>query len=627
MAFILRQVSHSAEGREIVRTKRVEGERLTLGRDPENDVHLTDLAAGLRHATVERVSPLRLSVSAGEGLYVELNGRKVSNGSIELAGGGEIRIASHVLEFMPTGAEAQDIDVAIARAAAGEEELERADVRRFSLASVLPGKRPLAWGLIVLVLGLFLAWPIWSFYQRQQSEQRYAQGFHADRMWLSGSLSQGHADLRDNCSACHVEPFVAVRDAACKSCHTGIHDHGDPTRADRAERVARSRPDVGSWGRVRLAFQSAFNLPVGRCVECHTEHEGPQEIPPAPQRFCADCHSDIQGRLPDTRLGDASDFGRQHPEFQPSVLIRWDGEQPRMQRVTLGPSARELSNLKFPHALHLAPGGSVAQMGRRLSGSNGFGQQLECADCHVPTPDGVRFQPVNMEEDCGMCHSLAFDRVDGTIRTLRHGAPQQVVADLREYYRGRGPARPAELGEAARRRPGDVSQIRAAVQYARARAGAGARADQAIRAVFSRGGACFDCHQVDPPASGSLNYRIRPVAFPTRYMLHGWFDHRAHQIVQQPGRPSATGPEACLTCHRAQGSSAATDLLIPDLAGCRTCHGGERSNTTVPSSCAMCHDYHMDEGAPAMLLRKRVRGRRWETTVIPVQPQPAAGRR
>jgi hypothetical protein len=39
----------------------------------------------------------------------------------------------------------------------------------------------------------------------------------------------------------------------------------------------------------------------------------------------------------------------------------------------------------------------------------------------------------------------------------------------------------------------------------------------------------------------------------------------------------------------------------------------------------MCHDYHMDEGTPAMLLRQRVRGRRWETTVIPVTPQPAAG--
>ena len=49
-----------------------------------------------------------------------------------------------------------------------------------------------------------------------------------------------------------------------------------------------------------------------------------------------------------------------------------------------------------------------------------------------------------------MCHSLAFDQIGGTIRTLRHGAPAQVIADLRALYRAGGPQRPAEL---ERRRP------------------------------------------------------------------------------------------------------------------------------------------------------------------------------
>lgn len=261
-------------------------------------------------------------------------------------------------------------------------------------------------------------------------------------------------------------------------------------------------------------------------------------------------------------------------------------------------------------------------MGRRLSPRYGFGQQLQCADCHVPTPDGVRFQPPDMEDDCGMCHSLAFDQLGGTIRTLRHGSPEQVIGDIRSLYRAGGPQRPAELGT-ARARPGDVMQIRAAIQFARAQAGTGDRAERAIRAVFSTGGACFDCHQVRPPPFGTLNYGIRPVAFPTRYLLHGWFDHRAHQIVQRPGQPRADGPAACLSCHRANASSNAGDLLLPDLASCRACHGGERTSLPVPSTCAMCHDYHMDEGTPAELLRQRVRGRRWETTVIPVEPRPA----
>jgi hypothetical protein len=620
MAFLLRQVSHSAEGREIVRTSRVEGDRLTLGRDPESDVHLTDLAVALRHATVERVSPSRLEVRAEAGLYVELNGAKASGGAIELASGGSIRIASHVLEFMPTAAGSDEVAVTVARAGTGEEEPDRADVRRFGLAPAMLGKRRLAWALVVLVLAIFLAWPIWSFYQRERGEAEYARAFHADRMWLSGSLSQGHASLSQDCQACHVEPFVSVRDEACKTCHTRIEDHADHGR------LARARPDLGRWDRFQLSVQETFGLTPGRCVDCHTEHEGPQEIPPTPQRFCADCHTDIRTRLTDTRLASASDFGRAHPEFQPSVLIRWDGETPQMQRVPMDDRPQEMSNLKFPHALHLAPSGGVAQMARRLAPTHGFGQRMECADCHVPTPDGTRFQPVEMEEDCGMCHSLAFDRIDGTVRTLRHGSPQQVVADLTAFYRQGGPQRPAEL-RTARDRPGLVTQVLDMIQLARARAGASARADQAIRGVFSRGGACYDCHSIEAPSNGSYAFRVRPVAFPTRYMLHGWFDHRAHQIVQQPGEAQARGSGACLTCHAADRSAAASDLLMPDLASCRTCHGGERTSAPVASTCAMCHDYHMDEGTPAMLLRKRVRGRRWETTVIPVNPRPAgAGR-
>ncbi len=607
MAFLLRTVSHSAEGREIVRSARVEGERLTIGRDPASDVHLTDLAVALRHATVGRGSPARLEIAAGEGLSLELDGRKVTRGHIDLGSGGDIRIASHILRFLPAEAGAADVDVAIERVTEGEAQLGKEDERRFSLVPVMPGKRPMAWVLAILVLGVFLAWPVWTFYERQQEERtaEAAQGFHADRLWLSGHLSQVHASLENDCTACHTQPFVPVADTACTACHTRIEDHADHGR------LARARPDLDRWGRLQLAVQETFGQTPGRCVDCHTEHEGPQEMAPTPQRFCADCHAGLAGGLPDTRLGNAADFGEVHPEFQPSVLIRWDGETPVMQRVTLGPNARENSNLRFPHALHLDPRGGVSQMGRRLRGQYGFGESLVSADCHVSTPDGTRFQPVDMEGDCAMCHDLAFDRAGGTVRTLRHGSPEQVVADLREYYRGRVPPRPSVMGPGARRRPGDVMQIRSTVQYAQAVRSSGTTAERAIRAVFSPDGACYDCHQVQAPPQGSLAFRIRPVAFPTRYMHHGWFDHRPHRQTE------------CSTCHAAEGSQSANDLLLPTLATCQTCHGGESSGE-VPSTCGMCHDYHMDEGVPAMLLRQRVRGRRWETTVIPVEPRPAA---
>ena len=603
MAFLLRQISRSAEGREIVRPSRIDADRLTIGRDPECDVHLTDLAVALRHAIVERSGTNRLDVTAGEGLTLELNGRKVATGRIELGTGGDIRIASHILRFMPTPAGSDEIAVDVERVTEGEVKLSKGDERMFSLASRMPSKRAAAWLLSILVLGLFLAWPIKAYYDRQQS-QKMASKFHADEMWSSGSLSRGHAQLADNCEACHAKPFEAVRDQSCKACHTKVHDHADPFR------LARARPDLDRWGKVKLAFQETFDIPPGRCVECHTEHEGKREMPVTAQRFCSECHQSLKAKLPDTPLPDAGDFGTSHPEFRPAVLTRWNGSRPMMQRVSLAEKPRENSGLKFPHALHLSKTNGVAQMARRLSGEHGFGQSLACADCHDGDPSGTRFQPVNMEEDCGMCHSLAFDRQGGTVRTLRHGEPAQVIADLRDFYRASPVAPPPNLGGIARRRPGEVMEARTRIQFTRG-AGNPGRAAQAIRAVFSPGGACYDCHAVE--ARGPMDFRIRPVAFPVRYLHKGWFDHRPHQT------------ETCESCHKAGASNSASDLLIPDLASCRTCHGGEDARAEVQSSCAMCHDYHMDTGAPSMLIRQRVRGKKRDSTIAAAAPRSRGG--
>jgi hypothetical protein len=280
-----------------------------------------------------------------------------------------------------------------------------------------------------------------------------------------------------------------------------------------------------------------------------------------------------------------------------------------LQRVALASKPQEQSNLKFPHDMHLSKTNGVAQMARRLGSDYNFGQALECKDCHDPAPDGARFQPVDMEQDCAMCHSLAFDRVGTTLRTLRHGEPEQVVADLREFYRLRPLPRPATLSELSRRRPGSVMDVRTAVQFSRAQSVSETRADRAIRQVFSPGGACYDCHSVEAPRGRSMNYRIRPVAFSMRYMHKGWFDHKPHET------------EECSSCHQANASESSSDVLLPDLASCRECHGGESARKEVQSSCAMCHDYHMDGGQPAMLIRARVRGKKKApSTIASVEP-------
>lgn len=121
-------------------------------------------------------------------------------------------------------------------------------------------------------------------------------------------------------------------------------------------------------------------------------------------------------------------------------------------------------------------------------------------------------------------------------------------------------------------------------------------ADRAIRRAFSDGGVCFDCHRVQAPPRGA-EYRILPVRQIARYMRRGWFDHAPH------------ANEDCTECHAAERSESASDILIPGIATCRECHGGEDAHgDLVPSTCALCHNYHADDGAPDLVRGRDVRG-------------------
>src|SRR3546814_13769166 len=83
--------------------------------------------------------------------------------------------------------------------------------------------------------------------------------------------------------------------------------------------AARAPPGLG--GTVLAGFADAFNKPAGRCVDCHTEHEGAGPMPATPQRFCADCHDGMAARLESAgfqaTVADAADFGTGPHEFRP----------------------------------------------------------------------------------------------------------------------------------------------------------------------------------------------------------------------------------------------------------------------------------------------------------------------
>jgi len=562
MAFLIRSVTRTADGREIVRETRVDRDTLGVGRAAENDLSLPDLAVDPEHAVITTRDGRRISVTA-MGLAFGIDGRSVKKIDVDSAKGAELAFGGHRVTVSRAG---DDVVLAVRRVdAVSDAEEEREEASAFSLRGKLPGKRLTAWLLVFAVLLGFLALPVWSFFQPGPKTIYQAQAEHS---WSSGPLSAAHHQLEGNCEACHKEAFVSVRDETCRTCHKDVHDHASP------ERIGKARAEPGAWGRFLQGVASSFNKPgPGACVDCHTEHEGADRMPATAQAFCTDCHATLNQRLADTRLPNAGDFGISHPQFRPVV-----GDI----RVSMDAHPRQDNGLKFPHALHLNNKGGVARMAQTLQGRFPFGDALGCKDCHAPSGDGARFRPVEMETSCGMCHSLAYDRVGGTVRTLRHGDAAAAIADLRAYYAGASRPRPVEMG-GGRRRPGAYAQAQVYSVYF---GSAGQRgADSAIRNLFSQSGACAECHTVIPP-SGNATWSVVPVRQPARYLLHGWFDHAAHKT------------ETCASCHKAGTSGNATDLLLPGIETCRTCHGGEGAKAKVPSGCAMCHSYHSAEGAP-----------------------------
>jgi predicted CXXCH cytochrome family protein len=646
MAFIIRQVSRTADGREIVRPTTVQGTEVTVGRLTDNHVHLADLAVEPTHAVIREPEPGRIEVESLSGLGFGFDGRTVRRADISPASaGGELRFGSHVLRL---GADDDAITITVERVEALSDSAEAKDQQTvFTLRGKMPGKRVSAYAFIALVLVAFLAWPVYTYATyRGEKIRPEAAAFHGDKTWESGKLSKAHADLAGDCQACHTQAFVSVRDDACVACHTDSHQQKavgfqraslegpgrpGPAAYDHAplDKMLASRGEPGWAGQVKSFFKRTFNKPEGGCVDCHTEHEGAGPMEATQQQFCADCHNGLGARLQSagfkSGVGDATDFGLNHPQFRPLILAGYDQANPvpferrdsraggnpllgwKMQRAVLHKPLRQEGGLKFTHAQHVSTTNGVAQMWRQVS--PGSGQGMDCQDCHKTDPSGTRYQPVRMETACQSCHSLGLQTVGGTVRQLPHGQPAQVIADIRAFYGSAGGFRPTGLPIAryTRARPGEVNAERRSIDLARNAALMPGRGDALVRATFAKGGVCGECHTVS--FGGGDGVRIAPVAQPVRYLHKGWFDHRAHDNLDVRGA-SGTRRYGCRDCHAAEKSNNANDLLLPALSNCQSCHTGEKGATKAtlvrsgtPSSCAMCHDYHADAGAPWVLKR------------------------
>jgi len=599
MSFVVRQIALKSSGEEIIRRAVVSADDLVIGREGACAIHLPDLAVDPWHARVSARDADTLLIESISDQPFTVNGRSTNRAELEITTGAELAFGGHRIT-LAREEESGLPAFTVRRVEAVSESAEDIDLgSAYTLQKLLPGKRISAWVFATLILIAFLAVPIWSWATYQplalHKDARRPAGIHGDTAWSSGNLSIAHKNLGHDCQACHVQPFVAVRDNACLTCHQqDAHQH----IADGA-RLLKARGKPAGFGGFQRAVATAFNKPAGRCVDCHTEHEGAGAMSATRQQFCTDCHSGLKSRLPDTRIADAADFGTAHPQFRPMLVTGMQGDKPLFQRAVWSEGLRENSGLKFTHGQHLSKTNGVAQMVRRRAGQYASTDALSCHDCHQTEVGGARFKPVEMEKACQNCHSLTFDEIGGTLRTLRHGEPEQVVADLRAAFRGGMPLRPASLSSLARRIPGGAAQKETAADYARAVQFYPMQADEAVIQVFSKGGMCYDCHAIGRGGSAATaGFTVQKVAQNGRYYNKGWFDHKDHRKSD------------CATCHvNAATSNDADAVLVPGIdgrGGCRSCHVGESGaklaasavKEPVASGCAMCHEYHMDSGTP-----------------------------
>ena len=575
MKAIITHVTTRASGKVVKRDETVNAESLRFGRSADCEAFLDDNRVKLHHATLH----LR-----EKGLFVEAEGRQ----GISVNGSSSMSASVRDGDVIGIG----PYDVVVHRNDAGDADLRleiqlvrpapegEADVKarsKLSLRDSALSKRGLSWVAFLAAAVFCLALPLFAYYGghlgKPVENLNGVRGMEAkadrpDRFWNTGDLSAPHKFLSDQCNSCHLEAFEMSPDSACASCHESVQHHMDPVKFPNSE------------------------IASAMCQSCHKEHNGGAAPIFRDQSLCGDCHENLHEKVPNTDLLNASDFGKDHGDFRPAVVVDEAGTIARVPFDQLA-STKEMSNLKFPHDKHLSDKG--------VRGPEKV-EFLGCQDCHTSEPGGQGLRPISQPDHCQRCHTMAFDAQQPD-RALHHGDVADILHVLDEFYADMAlrkgfkegavePVLPPQVN--TRRRAGapampviEARQIaRAPVDSDKALEWAKKKSSAARESVFGKQ-VCGACHEVlRPEESATGDWDIKPVKLVDRWLHKGIFDHSRHESLN------------CGSCHQAKTSKEATDILLPGIANCRDCHGGGEDELKVPSTCVDCHDLHIESLPP-----------------------------
>ena len=407
--------------------------------------------------------------------------------------------------------------------------------------------------LTVLAPVLALGWIAWHDVSRDW------------RVYSSGRMSGAHAVLEKQCAVCHLQKAGEFSsravDSACLACHDGPVHHDTQLKAD-----------------------------VPACATCHVEHRGRVNIRAASEESCAECHGELK-----TTSGT--------PRYTPHIRSLQDGHP---EFAVLRQGAKDPGTILLNHAIHMKP---------IRRGPNGPIVQLDCSDCHraaaitaqwtygdaksataivsykdtdvfqprseeiLPTRRGLDgreyMAPVKFATACASCHSLAFDkRIE---EQVPHDKPEVVrafVVQKLQQYIAAHPTEVRMLRDPSRDLTG--KPLRPEMRVLTAMQWVAERTADAEELLWRK--TCKQCHVLEAVAGSSVP-RVAAGHLTQRWLPHAKFDHDAHRGF------------SCVGCHaKAIASKDTSDVLVPGIANCQTCHAPGPAH--AESRCSECHTYH-----------------------------------
>ncbi len=565
MKLIIRYVEMKGVGKETHETT-FDGERATIGRGTDQAIQIQDKRIPLAHSSL-RLSGGQLSLKAESGYNFTVNNRVSKNA--ELNDGDVVDIAGHQLTIYTGEDGSQHIIEIIVDDSTVEPLRDRFTTRLWQLN--FPQRR-VAWIFFLSIIAVGIIIPSTGFFVGMDTLRNSP--LPDDSQWLAGELHHTHAFTGDVCEYCHTEPFTQVRDEDCLTCHLSVNHHFDTS-----------------------TFGADYKI-GNQCSECHKEHSGPDSITRRDQAVCTVCHEDLaQVDLESKFLRSATDFLLDHPTFKVSMKgMLEDGEWTTTRHDVWDDEVQEESNLIFPHDLHLDTQGIDSADGTVI---------MECSDCHVSEKGGLKMLTVTMEKHCASCHQLTFDPATPD-RVVPHGSPELLMENLRGYYAYQFLNRDADEPEVTifelpsvqrqTRRPGKPKNRRPITEFipdeteaasltTQARSYIESRVNEAAANLFERQ-TCTICHEILRDDSQEIPWHVKPVKLTDDWFPMAEFSHERHKNMQ------------CAGCHEANYSETATDVLMPDIGSCRSCHGGEHATDRLQSTCVSCHKFHLDDGKP-----------------------------